>query len=365
MRLIIKKIGISSWVCLIRKMGPFYFVVRLLAKLSLPFYFGRIEINGRDNIPEDHPFIIAPNHQNAFLDAILMGVYMQKPVHFLTRSDVFIPPFLGVLSSLNMMPVYRIRDGYEKLSKNEEVFRICEVLLSRDLPVLIFPEGNMGEGHMLRPLTKGTSRLAFQSQDKIDKDLFILPVGINYFHHYQPWYKCIINFGQPLRVRDYAELLEQNKARALIKLKGDLYESLKGLMLIPEKDNYEENRKALNRHNEKFSFTQLKAKIDAGQFQHAHYYPNLKIFSDFLTLFNFPSVLIIRYLLENVVKDRQFTSSLKFTLGLVISILWWTMLFTVLLITTNLKFASIIVALSIFLLFLRSYIRKLSIPATP
>ena len=83
-----------------------YFLVKNIGKVCVPLFFGRLEINGREHIPKDHSFIIAPNHQNAFLDAILMGVYLRKPVHFLTRSDVFVPPFLGVLHSLNMMPVY-------------------------------------------------------------------------------------------------------------------------------------------------------------------------------------------------------------------------------------------------------------------
>jgi len=154
-------------------------------RMALPFYFGRLEVNGKEHIPRDAPYIIAPNHQSAFLDAVLMGCFHRKPVSFLTRSDVFVEPFTKVLTALNMMPVYRIRDGYEKLSKNEEVFARCREILSSGNPVLIFPEGNMGEGHFLRPLTKGTSRMAIQSQLEITKDIYILPVGINYFHHEQ------------------------------------------------------------------------------------------------------------------------------------------------------------------------------------
>ena len=163
-------------------MSLLYKFVKYSGRIGLPLYFGELEINGKEHIPRDVPFLIAPNHQSAFLDAVIMGVYNPKPVHFLTRSDVFVSPFIGALKALNMMPVYRLRDGYEKLSKNEEIFAKCEQLLAQGLPVLIFPEGNMGDGHFLRPLTKGTARLAIQSYEHLGTEVQILPVGINYFN---------------------------------------------------------------------------------------------------------------------------------------------------------------------------------------
>jgi len=208
-------------------MGLLYSFVKNTGRIGLPLYFGRLDINGKEHIPKDLPFIIAPNHQSAFLDAVMMGVNCDKPMHFLTRSDVFVSPFIGALRALNMMPVYRIRDGYDKLSKNEEVFAKCNDLLSRGLPVLIFPEGNMGNGHYLRPLTKGTSRMAIQAQENIDEDVMVLPVGINYFHHDRPRYKCIVNYGKPIRVRDYLDLYNQHKAKGLIKLRNDLSDKIK------------------------------------------------------------------------------------------------------------------------------------------
>ena len=80
-------------------MSWLYLTVKYLGRLTLPIYFGRFEVNGRENIPKEDPFILAPNHQNAFLDAIMMGCYNDKPVHFLTRSDVFVEPYLGTLKA--------------------------------------------------------------------------------------------------------------------------------------------------------------------------------------------------------------------------------------------------------------------------
>ena len=306
-----------------------YNFVKYSGRLALPYFFGRLEINGYQNIPDNSPFIIAPNHQNAFLDAVLMGVFLKKEVHFLTRSDVFIPPFNGMLKALNMMPVYRIRDGYEKLSKNDEIFAYCRSLLQEEQPVLIFPEGNMDEGHFLRPLTKGISRLAFQSQEVLEKDLFILPVGINYFHHYRPRHKCIINFGQPINVRDYLEDYAANKPKTLIKLRDEITERIKDLLLIPDQHGYKKNIYALNRGNEHLGFMELRDQISEGDFKTVNYYTWPRWTRSILVIFNPLAITVVNHILKNLIRDKQFTSSLKYTLGLVFSVIWWILVFCI------------------------------------
>jgi len=343
-------------------MSLLYQFVKYTGKIGLPLYFGRLEINGRPNIPKDTPFILAPNHQSAFLDAIMMGVYNDKPVHFLTRSDVFVSPFIGALTALNMMPVYRIRDGYEKLSKNEEVFAKCDALLAKGLPVLIFPEGNMGAGHYLRPLTKGTSRMAIQAQLKMDKDVLIVPVGINYYHHDRPRYKCIINFGTPIRVRSYLSEYEKHKAKGLIKLRNDLASAIKSLLIIPNSENYDSKVKGLNRNNEKYPFVDVKNKIDADHLRVPQYYNLVRIVPRVLSIFNPVAIGAVHYLLRSVIKDRQFTASLKYTLGLLLSVMWWIIVFASFSYFYNFKVGILATAISILALFLRSEIKKYTDP---
>lgn len=343
-------------------MGLLYTFVKYSGRIGLPIYFGRLEINGKENVPKDRPFIIAPNHQSAFLDAIILGVYCHKPVHFLTRSDVFVKPFIGALTAFNMMPVYRIRDGYEKLSKNEEVFAKCNALLSKGLPVLIFPEGNMGDGHYLRPLTKGTARMAFQAQEVIDQDVMVLPVGINYFHHDRPRYKCIINYGKPLRVKDYLAQYEEHKAKALIKLRNDLSDSIKQQLVIPEKEGYADKVKALHRKNEHHNFQSLSRVIAEGSSLQPNYNPSLKWFASLLSLFNPLSIGVVTYIMRNIIKERQFTSSLKYTLGLMLSLIWWLFLFIVTTSIWDWKIGIIVTLVSAAMLILRSELKKRLVP---
>lgn len=339
-----------------------YLFFKYTGRVALPLYFGKLEINGRENIPKEGPYIIAPNHQNAFLDAILMGVYNSKPVHFLTRADVFVKPFLGALASLNMLPVYRKRDGYEKLRKNEETFAYCQTLLSNGKPVLIFPEGNMAEGHFLRPLTKGIARLALQTQQQLDDELMILPVGINYYSHHNPRYKCIINFGKPLVVNDYIDLYISHKAKGLIQLRGDLSTRMKELLLIPDDKNYCEKLNAFNRNNEHYNFSEFRQAIASGGYKEADYNPTLNTVAMLLAIFNPLSIGGVNFLFKNIIKEKQFTSSIKYILGLVLSVIWWVLLFLVLSLLANYQLALAATLLSIIVLFVRSWILKRSIP---
>lgn len=343
-------------------MGFLYQFVKYAGKVALPLYFGKLEINGQEHIPKGHSYIIAPNHQSAFLDAILLGVYNRPPVHYLTRSDVFIKPFVGALTALNMMPVYRLRDGYEKLSKNEEVFSKCHRLLEEKIPVLIFPEGNMDDGHFLRTLTKGTSRMAIQSQEKLKNDLYVLPVGINYFHHDRPRYKCVLNFGPPLKVKDYMTLYQDHQAKGLIKLRNDLSDGIKDLLLIPDKENYHETVKALNRKNERYSFKALKAMIANTPHQTPRYYNHLKFIPALLSIFNPLTIWGVHYVLKSVITERQFFGSLKYILGLFLSLFWWTILFVGVHYFISTDVALLGVAISIIMLFIRSELKKYTDP---
>jgi len=343
-------------------MSFLYKFVKYTGRIALPIYFGRLEINGKEHIPVNDPYIIAPNHQSAFLDAILMGVYHKKPVHFLTRSDVFVDPFTKVLSALNMMPVYRIRDGYEKLSKNEEIFAKCRDILAAGNPVLIFPEGNMDDGHFLRPLTKGTSRMAITSQLAIDQGIKILPVGINYFHHDRPRYKCIINYGPAIHVKDYLASYESHKAKCLIALRNDLSERIKALLLIPEKEDYKDQHAGLNRLNESKSFRDIKQCLANGTYKKASYITWLRWLPPILSLANPLAIYGVRYLMDYHLKERQFESSVKYTLGLLLSMVWWTLLFICSTFLWDWKIGIAITLGSIALLLLRSELKKVTEP---
>jgi 1-acyl-sn-glycerol-3-phosphate acyltransferase len=68
---------------------------------------------------------------------------------------VFKKPLVAkILDSLQMLPVYRIRDGWGNLTNNTAVFERCSKLLKTGECIVIFPEGNHNLKRTVRPLSK-------------------------------------------------------------------------------------------------------------------------------------------------------------------------------------------------------------------
>jgi 1-acyl-sn-glycerol-3-phosphate acyltransferase len=146
----------------------------------------RITLHHPEQFASKKPFLIGAHHPNSFFDAILTGAFMHLPVHFLTRSDVFTKGWVRyLLSKMKMIPVYRIRDGKDKLSLNDASFQLsCDALKKGD-HVLIFIEGFCNYQTTLQPLKKGAARIVLQSwQQGIEVSLMPLWIRYDSFFHF-------------------------------------------------------------------------------------------------------------------------------------------------------------------------------------
>lgn len=104
----------------------------------------------------------------------------KQPIHFLTRGDTFNKSWKRkLLSRLNMIPVYRLRDGIENLHLNEYAFAKSNEVLQNNGIVLIFIEGICKHTHELQAFKKGAARIAFSCwKDGIP--LQVMPISIRY-----------------------------------------------------------------------------------------------------------------------------------------------------------------------------------------
>lgn len=186
-------------------------------------FYKRHAVVGLENIPTNKPVIFASNHQNAFMDPVIIAVKLTQPTYYLVRADIFKKPLVAkIFDSINMMPVYRERDGVDTKSANEGTFNRCFEILSKNRPIIIFPEGNHGKFKNLRLIKKGFARIAAGAEEKYGKglDVQIVPVGLNYSDHFNMGAELVLNFGKPLDVSEYGDII--NDPRALAKIKDDL-----------------------------------------------------------------------------------------------------------------------------------------------
>lgn len=180
-----------------------YSVLKVIVRLAARIFCRKIIINKPELLKEKGPMILACSHPNSFLDAVLMDILFEKPIWSLTRGDAFLNKRITKLFyKLKMLPVYRPSEGVENLSENYKTFDSCIDLFKQGEIVLIFSEGLCENEWHLRPLKKGTARLAYKCQQE-NIPLKILPVGINYSSFKRFGKNLFVNFGTIFTANDF------------------------------------------------------------------------------------------------------------------------------------------------------------------
>ncbi len=157
-----------------------YSLFKIYSRLAIKIYCRKILLRNQQLLGSDGPLILAVNHPNSVLDAVIVDTLFNQPVYSLARGDSFkIKWIAAILSALNILPVYREREGKEHLHRNYSTFDECLKLFKTNGIVLIFSEALCENEWHLRPLKKGTARLAVSAWQQ-GIPLKILPIGLNY-----------------------------------------------------------------------------------------------------------------------------------------------------------------------------------------
>ncbi len=171
------------------------------------------------------------------MDGVLLSVLLRCKLSLLARGDVFKKPTANkALRSMRLLPIYRMEDGAgnEQAAKNQQTFNECYEIFRKNGMVLIFPEGYCVSERRLRPMKKGAAKMAFEAIEKYpEMDLQVIPVGMNYSNSGHFREEVCINFGHPIAVQSYMELLKEGKQnKAITDFNTKLYEDLEREMVI-------------------------------------------------------------------------------------------------------------------------------------
>ncbi len=179
-----------------------YRLLKIPAKLCFLMYCRQLQVKEKSFLNADGPLLIACNHPNSFLDAIILSSLFKRPVYSLARGDAFKNKLIGfLLRSLNMLPVFRTSEGVENMEHNYTTFDACKEIFKNNGIVLIFSEGRCINEWKLRPLMKGTARLAISSWEE-GIDLKVLPTGINYQSFSSFGKNVHLHFGKVIQMQD-------------------------------------------------------------------------------------------------------------------------------------------------------------------
>ena len=358
-----------------------------LVKLALNLFYKRLIIRGRENLPKNKPILFVPNHQNSFMDALLVVTNLHQFIYFLTRAEAFNPPLLGkFLRSLNMLPVYRVRDGFSSVTKNNEIFEECIGYMKRNDAILIFPEANHDLRRRVRGLSKGFTRIAFgaELEENWEMGLHVVPVGLNYAEHRRSRNVVQVVFGEAIEMKKYKELHEKDEREATQALKDEVHKGMeKVVMHVPEVEHYPLNQVVLvDLEQDMMAYTTPETinanveKVEAAAtpelYEVAKEVVDISNKYDLdpktligrkkpvwalvlffpLYLFSWLNNLIpyqtVRKLTTQVIKDHAFDASIKFVAGLILFPLFWFIISIILLFTAGWEWSVGYLLLSMF-----------------
>lgn len=142
----------------------FYRVVRTIV-VGFVRAFWRPEIRGREHIPVEGPFVLAPVHRSN-IDFALAAALVKRRIRYMGKDSLWKIAWIGKLfSALGAFPVHR---G----SADREALRRCIDVINAGEPLVIFPEGTRQSGPTVQPLFEGAAYIAART------GVPIVPVGI-------------------------------------------------------------------------------------------------------------------------------------------------------------------------------------------
>ena len=217
-------------------------MVRFHGDLCTWLSYRKIQVTGLENIPKDGSVILAPNHSNALMDAMLILRTRKTPTVFGARADLFENPILAkLLTFLKILPMVRRRDGLRNVIKNLDIQEdILEVIGDR-VPFCMFAEGTHRAKHSLLPVGKGVFRIAVAAAHNSDTPVCVVPAGMDYSDYFRYEGTSLVQFGEPINVTEFlASHPDAGEAEVYRALTTMLKERLSGLFTyIPDDEDYD------------------------------------------------------------------------------------------------------------------------------
>ncbi len=302
--------------------------VKTYITIGLFFYFKKIEVRKHNKIPKDKPVLFLGNHQNALLDPLLIAVKSGRYAHFLTRAQVFKKPLVAkILKSLQLIPVYRVRDGWQNISQNNAIFSQCVGLLNKNEAVTIFPEGSHNLKRVVRPLSKGFTRIIFEVlETNPETELQLIPIGFNYKNAKACPDEALLVFGEAIKAANYNF---ENKHEAIKKVKSDIHIALSKLTTHIDGDDYDVVLNKLKGLNANFlKPEEINGCINSNfetciGLSKERKKNSVKAFFKMLLIITCCApYLVWKKIVQPKIKEIEFTSTFRFAIALVLVPLW-------------------------------------------
>jgi 1-acyl-sn-glycerol-3-phosphate acyltransferase len=142
----------------------FYRVAWLLLVSASRVYW-RISVTGRQLLPPEGPFVLAPVHRSN-IDFLVVAGLTRRRLRYMGKDSLWKVPVLR--SVINALGAFPVRRG----AADREALRLCLKVLEEGEPLVLFPEGTRRTGPRVNQLFEGAVYTAARAR------VPVVPVGI-------------------------------------------------------------------------------------------------------------------------------------------------------------------------------------------
>ncbi|MDF2568232.1 MAG: hypothetical protein K0R90_1688 [Oscillospiraceae bacterium] len=127
----------------------FYRFARAVCRIVMSLWY-KVEVRGKENLPEKGGYIICCNHRTNF-DPLFLGTKINPDLTFMAKSELFETPIFGhIIKWLGAFPVHRGKGDTTAINTAVESIKDGKVLA-------IFPEGNRSKDGQLQRFKSGAA----------------------------------------------------------------------------------------------------------------------------------------------------------------------------------------------------------------
>lgn len=224
--------------------NPWYSICRPYTDFCTTQSYRAFEIHGKRSVPKDGAVIIAPNHCNTLMDAMVTAAFRKRPIVFGARADIFDNKTVAaILTFLRILPMVRRRDGIRKVLRNYETINSATDVLVNNVPFCIFSEGTHRPKHSLLPINKGIVRVAMSAVERLEgkEPVYIIPTGLEYGDYFRYRSTVNITFGEPIDVTAFLkEHPDMGEAEVYSTLRRMIHDGIAKLITyLPDDEKYD------------------------------------------------------------------------------------------------------------------------------
>jgi 1-acyl-sn-glycerol-3-phosphate acyltransferase len=183
--------------------------------------FAKIEITGEENLPENGPFVLTPNHYSE-IDPLVVAIAVYRlgrAPRFFAKESLFRAPLLGpAMKRAGMIPIARTSSSVSA----KDTLDTAELLVKRGDGLVVYPEGTLTRDPDLWPMRgkTGAARIALAG------DIPLIPVAQWGAQEILPRYgkmrfwplrkRVQVVFGPPLDLSESRERAQQTAEQARV-----------------------------------------------------------------------------------------------------------------------------------------------------